>query len=355
MLLSLVTFVSIILLLNSIETTLSKDVTKFGKLPEIKYGMKCVQGKTYKMDCNTCRCGSHNNLLCTKALCTDQTKKEIIEEPEPQSEPSKKSRRSFKVLNLDNIIGKKKKIRRIIRRENKRYLRTDTKGFPNLPLGKMCVPGRIYQDRCQRCYCKANRTAFCSNENACKQSKVARELKPEDVRPPIMDEEFRELPELPHTAARCAPGTTYKVDCNVCLCDEFLNLMCDKLLCVSYADVHKAEAIKKSGLPCNANDYMENMVLQSKCVECTCNGTTHCVAKQNCITEAETMHRTISSRRSFDMDSDKCIANHVYNDDCNRCYCQEDQSLRCTQKKCLNYNEALELQKQQKYLLRHGL
>ncbi|KAF9420495.1 hypothetical protein HW555_003245 [Spodoptera exigua] len=205
------------------------DVAIARKLPEIKYGMKCVQGQTYKMACNTCRCGNKNNL-----------------------------------------------------------------------------------DNCRRCYCRANRTPTCSNEDACKQPIVARDLKPEDVRSPIKDKEFMNLPELPHTASPCVPGTTYKIDCNVCLCDEFQNLMCDKLLCISFADMHKAEAIKKSGLPCNNKDFTENMVLQSKCVECTCNGTTYCVAKDNCISEAESLQRAHGSRRSFDINSGQCLPNHVY-------------------------------------------
>ncbi|XP_035452448.2 uncharacterized protein LOC118277659 [Spodoptera frugiperda] len=334
---------------------LAKDVTKSKKLQDIKYGMKCVPGQTYKMDCNTCRCGYHNNLLCTKAICIDQKQTEIIKEPDPEPIQTKKSSSSSKVVDLNSIIGKKKKIRRIIRRENKRYLNIGTTGLPTLPLSNICMPGRIYQSGCRRCYCKANKSASCSNENACNETKVVRLLKPEDVRPPVKDKEFRDLPELPNTAAPCAPGTTYKVDCNVCLCDEFQNLMCDKMLCVSFSDVHKAEAMQKSGLPCNSNDFTENMVLQSKCVECTCNGTTFCVAKANCITEAETMQRSISGRRTFDMKSEKCIPDKVYHDDCNRCYCQKDRTLRCTQKRCLNYREAVELQEQQKYLLEHGL
>ncbi|KAH9636294.1 hypothetical protein HF086_003261 [Spodoptera exigua] len=266
--------------------------------------MKCVQGQTYKMACNTCRCGNKNNLVCTKVLCIHDVNEEINGDSDSDTQPTKTNSSSAKV--------KKKRIRRIIRRENNRYLRTDTTGFPNLPPNKVCVPGKIYQDNCRRCYCRANRTPTCSNEDACKQPIVARDLKPEDVRSPIKDKEFMNLPELPHTASPCVPGTTYKIDCNVCLCDEFQNLMCDKLLCISFADMHKAEAIKKSGLPCNNKDFTENMVLQSKCVECTCNGTTYCVAKDNCISEAESLQRAHGSRRSFDINSGQCLPNHVY-------------------------------------------
>lgn len=76
---------------------------------------------------------------------------------------------------------------------------------------------------------------------------MKRDLEPVDVRPKIKDQEFKELPELPHAATPCTPGTTYKVDCNGCVCDEFKNLLCDKLLCISFADMHRAEAMKKSG------------------------------------------------------------------------------------------------------------
>nr|XP_021198068.2 uncharacterized protein LOC110381956 isoform X1 [Helicoverpa armigera] len=351
MLISLLTFITTLVFLKGSDSALS-NVTNASDLPEIKHGMKCVYGKKYRMDCNTCHCGHRNSLLCTKIACIESGKTkndgEISEEEPNDAEKNREG------------IEKRKRLRRIVRRENKRYLRTDSPAFPPLPPSRKCFAGRLYQEDCKRCFCKANRVPACSAHNACIQPKLPRELVPEDLRPPVKDSEFRDLPVLPHTASPCAPGTTYKVDCNVCLCNEYQNLLCDKLLCVSFADIHRAEAVKKSGLPCNANDNAENSVLQSKCVQCSCNGTTFCEAKGDCVAETEVMMRTYNSRRNgsrltFDLNKEKCIPNHIYKDDCNKCYCQEDETLRCTQKICLNYNQALEMEKEHKYLEEHGL
>ncbi|KAJ8710286.1 hypothetical protein PYW07_009652 [Mythimna separata] len=345
MLYSLVILISTLVFLT--QSTLS-DVTKEkAKLPEIKDGDKCIYGKMYKMDCNTCRCGHQNHLLCTKVACLRPMKSEVNENPPKANKRSK----------LANEKKKKKKAKKIKRRENAETVTTASPGLPSLPtINNTCIPGRIYQEGCRRCLCNSNREPECSIENACEQKKAKRDLLPGDIRPPIKDREFHELTVLPHSASPCKAGKTYKVECNACVCDEFQNLLCDKLLCISFADMHRAEALKKSGLPCNSENTAENEVMQSKCVQCACNnGTTYCQAKPGCVAETELILRTRRNGLSFNYTAEKCAPDHVYKDDCNKCYCQEDQTLRCTQKTCLNYNQAVILEKQQKYLQEHGL
>ncbi|XP_026728403.1 uncharacterized protein LOC113494311 isoform X3 [Trichoplusia ni] len=290
-----------------IETNVSATRSN---LPEISYGMKCVYGKTYKMDCNTCRCGHRNTLMCTKVACLGPMNSEVI-----VGEKAVARSGQARGEGAADGVERKRRRRKIKRRGNRKTLRTD-EGNPV--------------------------------------------SKPEDVRPPIKDKEFKSLQSLPHSASPCVPGNTYKVDCNACVCDDLQNLVCDKMLCISFADMHRTEAMKRSGLPCNTNNGQENEAIQSKCVKCVCNVTTFCEAIDDCITDAEKAMRTYSARRNgsrltFDFNKQKCVPNHIYKDNCNKCYCQPDLTLRCTQKTCLNYNQATALQQQQQYLQEHGL
>ncbi|KAJ8710615.1 hypothetical protein PYW08_009130 [Mythimna loreyi] len=356
MLISLVTFISTLVLLKGEQPTLDvSDETKgkgipilfpSKKYPEIKSGDPCIYGKRYRMDCNVCHCGHQNNLLCTKVVCLNLNLKS----------GKKESKLNKRTKLANEKIAKKKKKRKNLRRKNSGHLTTDSSGFPALPTNNItCTPGRIYQKECQRCFCNFERKPECSSVNACKEVKVKRDLQPVDVRPAISEKEFKELSVLPHSASPCKAGKTYKVDCNACVCNEYGNLLCDKLLCISFADMHRAEALKKSGLPCNSKNFVENDVMQSKCVQCACNGTTYCEAKPDCVAETEQMLRTRRNGLAFNYMVEKCEPDHIYKDNCNRCYCQEDQTLRCTQKTCLNYNQAVILEKQQRYLQEHGL
>ncbi|CAH0597195.1 unnamed protein product [Chrysodeixis includens] len=328
-------------------------------LPEISYGMNCVYGKQYKMDCNTCRCGHRNTLLCTKAACLGPMNFEVIDDDKADNGDARNGEAKNEDATL-NGIERKRRRRKIKRRGNRKTLRNDQGQYPKLPLGSSCIPGRFYQENCKRCFCNADRIPICSILDACKEKNRNPVSKPEDVRPPVKDKEFKGLQALPHSAAPCDPGNTYKIDCNVCICDEQQNLICDKMLCISFSDMHKTEAMKRSGLPCNTNNAIENEAIQSKCVKCVCNVTTFCQAIEDCVSDSEKATRTYSGRRNgsrlaFDLDKQKCVPNHIYKDNCNKCYCQQDQTLRCTQKTCLNYNQATALQQQQQYLQEHGL
>lgn len=152
------------------------------KLPEIRYGEKCTYGKKYRMDCNVCRCGQNNNLLCTKAAClmSMEPPPEAIANrggPPPEAiaykgpHPSEKGRnRDSKRSKHDN--EKKKKSRKNVRqrREEPVPKKSFKSNYPKLP-PKLCKPGRIYQEGCQRCFCKANKKPVCSTENACVELK----------------------------------------------------------------------------------------------------------------------------------------------------------------------------------------
>lgn len=311
----------------SANTTTSPNV----QLPEIKDGEKCVPNKLYRMECNTCKCGLANTLLCTKKACLD---KEAVNRVMTQHQKAKESAN-----------------------ENARRSRASV--YPRLPSGK-CVPGKIYQKSCYLCFCNDEHIVICSSQNKCLNAVSEKRLyavEPSDVRSEFTSNEIISLPRLLNGASRCESGKSYKVDCNVCLCKADRNLLCGKTLCLSQEDMNRIDAEKKSGLPCKKDADIE----KKPCLKCTCaRGLSKCEAVHGCEPTGERrLHgpqMKYKPRLTLDLKNDeKCFPSTIYKDNCNKCYCQQDGSLRCTQKTCLNYVQSLKLKKHRLFLEKHGL
>ncbi|XP_063542719.1 uncharacterized protein LOC134751266 [Cydia strobilella] len=76
------------------------------------------------------------------------------------------------------------------------------------------------------------------------------------------------------------PGSSYRVDCNTCLCLANGNLHCGQMLCPSHDDVHRVKAKALLGQPCDDLDIIDKNL---ECVLCQCvHGTNVCHAKPNC-------------------------------------------------------------------------
>lgn len=98
-------------------------------IQDIKEGENCTQGQVYKVNCNTCRCGPSNRLICTKKACLSDDEKVKLE-----------------------LLKKKK------------YQFPKTKSdLPELPATK-CVPGKLYAKGCQRCFCNDKKIGLCTNK-----------------------------------------------------------------------------------------------------------------------------------------------------------------------------------------------
>ncbi|XP_063388008.1 pacifastin-like protease inhibitor cvp4 [Cydia fagiglandana] len=280
----------ILVVASAIEATLSdRYLNGTRRFPEIKPGQKCVKGQIYRMDCNTCHCGERNTLLCTKMGC-------------------------------------------LLKTDGRRAEQTG------------CIPGKLYKKDCQKCFCTDKGKVKCSMKD-CKLADKPY-INPEHIKPHTAAEFYR-LPPLPHTGTACRPGVTYRIDCNTCFCLESANLMCQHLLCPSYDDVYKLKAKEMTGKPCEANSTT------SDCLECECKaGKYKCEPKPNCrhTDGRRQLHGEYPSKhdRNFidpDRMKEKCEPGMVYKVHCNKCYCQDDGSLRCTQKTCLNHAEVEKLKK----------
>ncbi|RVE50762.1 hypothetical protein evm_004511 [Chilo suppressalis] len=242
---------------NTINTPVSSD-----DITEIKDGQSCVPGKVYKLECNTCECGSNNELICTKVACL---KNRAI----TKLAGNLKSR---KAINAGDI-GKSVQL-------------------PTLPKNKKCTPGKVYQDGCDTCVCNSERVPMCAKKGCRSKLSVLKNssmLKLSDVRPEVTEDEAKKLTKLPNFASRCEPGKTFRVDCNYCVCLYNHILVCDTTLCLSVEDMNRIQAKKSSGKPCK-ND---NDIKKSTCVKCSCvKAKSECKPVSDCIPES-----IIESRR----------------------------------------------------------
>ncbi|XP_059055783.1 uncharacterized protein LOC131849688 [Achroia grisella] len=302
-------------------------------LPRIRNGESCIPGKIYRLDCNTCRCGEQNSLLCTKMAClTEEDLNVIFHERKPKGVQEPKD-----VINL-------------------RTRMTDIK-YPDIPSAK-CIPGKLYKKGCKKCFCNEKGIVSCTKNVNCYDRRSIVMLTPNDVRPRFKEEDLNSLEMLPNAATKCEPGKAYKVDCNTCLCLVNKNLLCSKVLCLSLDDMHRVDANKRTGKPCNRDEYTTDI----ECLLCSCvKGVTQCKAIAGCkeeLTALRLLHGEYNKwkpRLTLSLKEDKCLAQTIYKDDCNKCYCQDDGTLRCTQKTCLNYVQTLQLKKHRLYLQKYGL
>ncbi|CAG5026681.1 unnamed protein product [Parnassius apollo] len=87
---------------------------------------------------------------------------------------------------------------------------------------------------------------------------------PNDVSPPITDDDYSGLPRLPHSAAKCERGKIYMVDCNSCLCLNSGNLICESKLCPVEEDkMWSGSKVKKLHGPSKKRPILD--VYKDKC------------------------------------------------------------------------------------------
>ncbi|XP_063629417.1 uncharacterized protein LOC134800794 isoform X1 [Cydia splendana] len=212
-----------------------------------------------------------------------------------------------------------------------------------------CTPGKFYKRGCKRCFCDGNQRPVCGRTGDCKLANKY-PTKPSFLHS-YSSSELQQLPSLPHQSSNCTPGVTYRVDCDACICLANKNLMCNDLLCPSYEDINRILAKEMTGNKCalGRNNTGE-------CISCSCvKGILKCEAQSNCIPNGR---RDFQYQPPLDLDvkeNRQCSKGMVYKRDCNRCYCQKDNTLRCTLMRCLKHTEVQRLKMLRMQLERDGL
>ncbi|XP_060807392.1 uncharacterized protein LOC106135795 [Amyelois transitella] len=301
----------------------------FLSLPEVFNDKeKCVPRKKYRYKCNTCICTKKSVLSCTSMICLES----LIGKQIPQQMPLLRPIKSLKYMKAKTVTsGVKKPL-----------------DLPDLPKGP-CEKGKFYKKGCRKCYCGHDDKAVCAASPVgpkCKlEIKAYRLATPEDYGVMTSTIDITKLPALPNISTKCDPGHTYKVDCNICICLSNKNLLCTSDYCLSTDDMNRVEAKKRTGLPCST-DKKEDQCVQCRCVD----GKLQCEALKDChIPTRKRLHGTVQQenpRQSLNLKpGQECVPHSIYRDKCNRCYCQENGAFRCTAMSCLNYAQALSLQK----------
>ncbi|XP_046973612.1 uncharacterized protein LOC124540195 [Vanessa cardui] len=303
---------------------------KHNELPQIQKGQSCVPGKLYKMSCNTCRCGDNGSLFCTKMACLE---KMILK--------GDRDERKYEPLNI-----RTKRYYKSNKKSEKETVKKIKSNLPPLPEGE-CVPGKVYQKGCNKCFCNDQKMALCTR--ICKTTLSSRVNDDEIAQ--IETRSAIDIPQLPHMGAECEPGKVYRVSCNLCFCSEGHNLYCTMKYCLNVNNYAELQAKKLTGQACT-EDYKE------LCSDCKCvNNKSECKAIEECNpSEIQTLSSTRAKiKLTLDVKKDTCEPFASYKVHCNECYCQSDGTLRCTQKVCLNYSQTKKLKERENYLEKHGL
>ncbi|XP_023951715.2 uncharacterized protein LOC112055753 [Bicyclus anynana] len=321
-------------------------------LPEIQDGESCVQGKVYKMLCNTCQCGERNKLMCTKMSCFENTIQTALRQAKEESDKKEnKEKLNNGVLPKALRQVKDDEKKKVIKGVNSGALRkgSSKKKLLTLPKGK-CVPGMIYSSGCKKCFCddkeKAKCTRSCSGELPNRFSD--KDISEMETRSVI------DLPELPHMGAKCDPGKSYYVVCNICFCSHKHDLICTMKYCIDLDSATNVQSKELTGRPCKKD-------FKFLCADCKCvNNQNQCKPIPNCGNHMSGKQLLSSAagtnmKLTLDIQKEKCKPNVSYKFHCNECHCQPDGSLRCTQKICLTYSQAKDLQDRETYLDKHGL
>ncbi|KAL3613002.1 hypothetical protein CASFOL_043157 [Castilleja foliolosa] len=362
-------------------------------LPVIHEGEPCTHGVTYRMDCNMCHC-NEGHLVCSKKLCLRQdevTEKTDVEthtqktenNPVDKINATKHARAGNNSVTATNKVEEKNQVESQVKEHEKvEILKTNTINenvekdgkeiqkaseekdnskenssndlYPELPATKKCKPGHLYSKGCQRCFCTNKMIARCTNR-PCEEMKGPARF-PRDVFPNITPKEVAVLPTLPHQAARCKAGMVYLVDCNVCLCIFNGNLFCQNKLCLAVKEVNRIAAQKENGKSCETKNGATVPEVNVDCITCSCvQGKLKCEPVEKCTPFRRQLHGELNPKAEAETSIDKggkCRPGMVYKENCNNCYCQQDGSLRCTRKGCLNYDQVKKLQEQRKRLLK---
>ncbi|CAH0717694.1 unnamed protein product, partial [Brenthis ino] len=296
------------------------------EIPQIREGQSCIAGKIYKLACNTCQCGPNNVLLCTKMACLEKTIAKKIQN-----------------LKIDNSKPEPK------RRIDVTKVPKKVKSFPKVPKTQ-CVPGRFYSKGCKKCLCNEKKVIVCTE--TCSSS-VKNRINDQEISQ-LESRSAQDLPELTHVGKECVPGKSYIVSCNLCICNEKGGLICTVKYCLHINSYAKLQILKFTGTSCK-EDYIDI------CVECKCvKSKSQCSPAKMCDINNVSEKQLLSSvgnkiKLSLDVKKENCIPNAIYKVHCNDCYCQNDGTLRCTQKVCLTYTQIKDLDARQTYLEKHGL
>ncbi|XP_047506281.1 uncharacterized protein LOC125050454 [Pieris napi] len=308
--------------ISSTQSLLSnlKDFSNY-HLPEIHDGQSCIIGHLYKAGCNTCRCGFNNVLMCTKMACLEQRFIKSLK------------KRHWRSTNTNDTIERS-------------GLHGSLKKLVKINPGSCSTPGKIVKKLCQTCFCTYLKREICTD--TCRDT-IRLNSKTKLKKFPFKHQDIEEFRALNSLSDKCEPGRMYRIDCNGCLCQESNNLVCEENLCLSKKGLIKMEAKKLSGKKCHQNESYG-------CVQCNCvDRITVCKGIPQCEEREKLTGHAVKMPLALNPDEEKCVPGTMYTVQCNQCYCQLDSTLRCTQKTCLNYAQAMKLEKQRLHLEKHGL
>jgi hypothetical protein len=201
-----------------------------------------------------------------------------------------------------------------------------------------CLPGTSYKVECNTCYCGDNGVAVCTllacldapeaisyfkrehtlctiGDTTVMGGKTCKCVDVEVGHAWICDEDTKV--ETYSKKESCTPGTTFKMDCNTCVCGDNGLVVCTRMACIH-------EPIKQNSV----DSCTPGSTFKVECNTCFCNdnGIAAC-------TLMECIHETIPIEQSS---AELCTPGTTFKLDCNTCVCGDNGMAACTRMECIH-------------------
>ena len=254
----------------------------------------CTPFDSFALECNNCNCNNKGtNAACTQNHCASDDEEAEAKAEEEAAEKAKQE-----------------------------------KAFS-------CIPNESYLDDCNTCVCNEDGTnAACTLMECFSNHLRKRSAYPES------SEAFRQN-KLPINSPgfKCKPRSHFKDDCNMCICNPNGNsAACTLALCPPPKFVPKASprlrrspkvATNSPGYKCNPNSTFKD-----DCNTCICDGSGTFAACTLMYCIPNDTHHAVQKRDTV-AEPEKCEPGSRFKKDCNTCWCTETGVVACTLRGCL--------------------
>lgn len=252
-------------------------------------GQKCEPGRTFKVECNTCRCSADGTIMsCTRKFCVPE---EQGDDPKVQPAATEEVSKGEQDLTAE---------------KEEEHVHTN---------GQVCTPNEVKMEDCNRCKCAANGIGWFCTRKVC---------------PP----RAKRATDAAQPAPQCTPGTSFKSSdgCNDCVCGPTGIAACTMKFC--FFNTKPKRAVPQQ-LP-QKNECVPGSSFRSAdgCNNCFCtdDGIAACTMKF-CFTEQS----LAKSKREVPLpEKQQCTpgTNFKHSDGCNDCFCSETGFAACTARYC---------------------
>ncbi|EAT48407.1 AAEL000551-PA [Aedes aegypti] len=267
----------------------------------LEAGKQCEPGSTFKLDCNTCRCGADGKVMsCTRKFCVPD-----VQGDDPKAQPM-----------VDEVSDNLQPDASAAAAAEKEEEEVHTNG-------QVCTPNEVKMEDCNRCKCAANGIGWFCTRKACppRERRSASEF---------LTKPKRQVAQPAPPKKECEPGTNFKSadGCNDCFCTATGIAACTQKFCFNTKTKRDTAALapKKECVPGTTFKSADG------CNDCFCSESGHAACTMKfCFPTPPRTKRLASNSKDT-----QCVPGTSFKsaDGCNDCFCSANGMAACTLRFC---------------------